>query len=297
MSDVLILCTLNRPAEVHTCLASVRTQTHVPDRVVVVDSSPDDATRAVVEDLATTWPTGRLVFQHAERGVIKQRARGVESTTEDIVHFVDDDTVLEPGYFAAIIEAFADDSEGRLGGVGGFVTNPPPRRYRRVDTWLGLGGPLEGVVLPSGRNTGIRSEPPSTVDVEWLSGCAMSFRREVFDTDAFDITAPHTGEDVEFSYRVRQHWALVVTPLARLEHNESPRERISRQRLVRVELSARYRRVRAGTGRLSRRAFWVSAFGQLVWYGAKGLVTFSGDRLAIARQTAVGIVDIARRSR
>ena len=39
---------------------------------------------------------------------------------------------------------------------------------------------------------------------------------------------------------------------------------------MRVELTSRYERVRAGTGRLSRRAFWVSAFGQLAWYGAKG---------------------------
>ena len=64
---------------------------------------------------------------------------------------------------------------------------------------------------------------------------------------------------------------------------------------MRVELISRYERVRAGTGRLSRRAFWVSAFGQLAWYGAKGLVTLSGERLAVARHTAAGIIACARR--
>jgi GT2 family glycosyltransferase len=294
VSDVLLLCTLNRPVEVRTCLESVRAQGHVPDRVLVVDASTDDATRAVVEELATDWPIGSLAYDRAERGIIRQRGRGVELTDEDIVHFVDDDTVLEPGYFAAIIEAFAEDADGSIGGVGGFVTNQPPHRYRRVDTWLGLDSPREGVVLPSGRNTRIYTEPHSTLDVDWLSGCSMSFRREVFVTEGFDVTAPRTGEDVQFSYRVRQHWRLVVTPKARIAHYESPRERMARELLVRSELVSRHARVRAGTGRLSRPAFWVSALGQFVWYGAKGLVTLSRDRLVIAKQTAAGMVAIVR---
>jgi GT2 family glycosyltransferase len=294
VSDVLLLCTLNRPVEVRTCLESVRVQTHVPDRVLVVDASTDDGTRAVVEELATTWPAGSLVYHRAERGIIRQRATGVELTSEDIVHFVDDDTVLEPGYFAAILDAFSQDTEGSIGGVGGFVTNQPPHRYRRVDTWLGLDSPLEGAVLPSGRNIRIYTELDSIVDVDWLTGCSMSVRREVFATERFDVTAPRTGEDVQFSYRVRQHWRLVVTPRARIEHNESPRERMARELLVRAELVSRYARVRVGTGRLKLRAFWVSAIGQFVWYGAKGIVTLSRERLVIAKQTAAGMIAIAR---
>ena len=122
----------------------------------------------------------------------------------------------------------------------------------------------------------------------------MSFRRAVFATEHFDVTAPRTGEDVQFSYRVRQRWRLVVTPRARIAHYESPRERMARALLVRAELVSRYARVRAGTGRLSVRAFWVSAVGQFLWYGAKGLVTLSGERLVIAKQTAAGMVAIVR---
>jgi GT2 family glycosyltransferase len=294
VSDVLLLCTLNRPVEVRTCLESVRAQTHVPDRVVVVDASADNATRAVVEELASAWPTGSLAYHHAERGIIRQRLTGVEITAEDIVHFVDDDTLLEPGYFAAILDAFAQDTEGSVGGVGGFVTNQPPHRYRPVDTWLGLDSPREGAVLPSGRNIRIYTELDSTVDVDWLTGCSMSFRRDVFATERFDVTAPRTGEDVQFSYRVRQHRRLVVTPRARIAHYESQRERMARELLVRAELVSRYARVRAGTGRLGLRAFWVSALGQFVWYGAKGLLTLSRERLVIAKQTAAGIIAIAR---
>jgi GT2 family glycosyltransferase len=300
VSDVLVLCTRNRPEEVRTCLDSVRVQTRVPNRVLVVDSSDDDSTERVVADLAPAWPTGS-VLEHlrSEAGTTRQRSVGIDASTNEIVHFVDDDTVLDLGYFAAIIETFVDDRNAALGGVGGFVTDQPAHKFGRVDAWLGLDGAAEGVVLPSGRNVRVYTEPRAPVDVDWLPGCAMSFRRAVFESERPNLRLgrDRNGEDVELSYRVRQHWRLVVTPRARIEHHESPRGRRSAEQLVRIELISRYERVRAGTGRLSRRAFWLSAFGQLGWYGAKGLVSVSAERLAVARETARAIVAIARRAR
>ncbi len=299
-SDVLVLCTRNRPGEVRTCLETVRVQTRVPDRVLVVDSSDDDETAHIVAGFAEVWPMGSVIeHQRADRGLTAQRTAGIDATTEEIVHFIDDDTVLEAGYFEGIVDAFAADGDARLGGVGGFVTDQPQHNFRRVDAWLGLDSASEGVVLRSGRNIRVYTEPREPIAVDWLSGCAMSFRRAAFATERPNLTLARggNGEDVELSYRVRQHSGLIVTPRARMEHHESPVGRRSAEQLVRLELTSRYDRVRAGTGRLSRRAFWISAFGQLVWYGGKGLVTFSGERLAIARQTAAGIVEIRRRPR
>lgn len=295
--DVLVLCTRNRPDEVRTCLDTVRVQTRVPTRVLVVDSSDDDATERVVADFGADWPAGSVIEHlRAEAGLTRQRSAGIDATREEIVHFVDDDSVLERGYIDAIVTTFVSDRGETLGGVGGFVTDQPPHRFGRVDAWLGLDGAAEGVVLRSGRNVRVYTEPREPIDVDWLPGCAMSYRRSVFAKERpnRDVGRDRNGEDVELSYRVRQHWRLVVDPRARLEHHESPRARRSRAELVRVELVSRYERVRVGTGRLSRRAFWISAFGQLFWYGAKGLVTLSSERLGIAGQTAAGIFAIAR---
>ena len=297
LSNVLVLCTRNRPLEVRTCLDTVRVQTLVPNRVLVVDSSNDGTTEQLVAELASTWPAeSELGYQRCEPGTTRQRSAGIDATTDEIVHFIDDDTVLEPGYFAAIIEEFTNDRDGTVGGVGGFVTDQPPHRFRRVDAWLGLDGAAQGVVLPSGRGVRVYDRPAAPIAVDWLPGCAMSYRRAVFDAERPNLALgrDRNGEDVELSYRVRQHWTLVITPHARMEHHESARERRSRELLVRVELISRYERVRAGTGRLSRRAFWVSAFGQLFWYGSKGIVTWSPERLMIARNTAVAITAIAR---
>ena len=297
VSNVLVLCTRNRPLEVRTCLDTVRAQTLVPNRVLVVDSSDDETTEHLVTELARSWPSeSALAYQRCEPGTTRQRSAGIDVTTDDIVHFVDDDTVLEPGYFAAIIAEFTGDRDGTVGGVGGFVTDQPPHRFGRVDAWLGLDGAAQGAVLPSGRNVRVYDRPAAPIAVDWLPGCAMSFRRAVFDTERPNLALgrDRNGEDVELSYRVRQHSKLVITPHARMEHHESPRERRSVELLVQVELVSRYERVRAGTGRLSRRAFWVSAFGQLAWYGAKGILTWSPERLMIARNTAVAIAAIAR---
>ena len=292
LTDDLIVCTRRRPAEVRACLETVMTQTRVPLCVVVVDSSDDDATARVVDELAAEWPaSSSLRHVESEPALAHQRNVGIDATGNDIVHFVDDDTLLEPGYCAAIIDVLAQDAAREIGGVGGYITNQPVHRFRKADVLLGLDSHREGVVLSSGRNVRLHGEPFGNVDVDWLPGCAMSYRREVFETERPDDTlgADRNGEDVDLSYRVRRHWRLVITPRARIRHLEVSSGRRAIADLVVVELVSRYERVAAGTGALSLRAFWVSAWGQLAWYGCKGVVTLSRDRLAIARMTARGI--------
>ena len=293
VSDVLVLCTRNRPGEVRTCLDSVLLQTHVPSRVLVVDSSDDDATERIVAGFASSWPAGSVIeHRSAERGLTRQRSVGIDATDEEIVHFVDDDTVLEPGYIA-IVDTFTGDTAGTLGGVGGFVTNQPPHRFRRVDAWLGLDSANGRRRAAVGAATCGSTTSPRTDRRRLVAGLRdVVPPLGVRDVERPNLAVEHAGEDVELSYRVRQRFGLVITPYARIEHNESPRGRLAREQVVRVELIARYERVRAGTGRLSRRAFWVSVVGQLVWYGAKGVVTLSGERIGIAKQTAAGIVAI-----
>jgi GT2 family glycosyltransferase len=295
MTDDLVICTRNRPDELARCLASVVEQTRVPTYTLVVDSSDDDASKRVVDDFASRWPDGHaIVHMVSEPGLVHQRIVGLRATHEPIVHYVDDDTVLEPGYIEGIVTTFEQDANERLGGVGGFVTDQPEHRYRRVDEWLGLDSRREGVVLPSGRNVRVYTEPASDIDVDWIPGCAMSYRRDVLEAEPPDerVGRGRNGEDVQLSYRVRQRARLVVTPRARIAHITSDVERRTVEQLTTVELVSRWERVDAGTGNLSKRAFWVSAIGQLTWYGAKATVTLSRERAAIAKATWRGIKQI-----
>ncbi len=291
MNDDLIICTRNRPDEVRACLGTVALQTHMPTCVVVVDSSESAATEEVVNEFVETWPEASALHHIGSAPATpRQRNVGIDATCNEVVHFVDDDTVLEPGYVEAILDVFRGDESGEIGGVGGFITNQPRHRFSIVDEWLGMDSRREGVMLPSGRSTRLYSVPAEPVEVDWLSGCAMSFRRLVFERERPNSLrgTDRNGEDVDLSYRVRQHWHLVVTPRAQIHHLEVSEGRRSVEELAVVELVSRYERVLSGTGVLSRRAFWISVWGQFAWYVVKASVTLSPERLAIARATARG---------
>ena len=300
VDDDLIVCTRHRPRELRECLETICAQTRIPRTVIVVDSSDDDYSEQVVRELRVRWSaSSSLVWIASAPGLVHQRIVGLSKTTHPIVHFVDDDTLLDPGYVAGVLAVFAADAREEIGGVGGYITNQPERRCRRIDERLGLDSRREGVVLPSGRNVRVYGEPPGLVDVDWLPGCAMSYRRSVVEKEPpqLPLDPALVGEDVEWSYRVSRHHRLVVTPGARVVHLESPKGRRRGAELVHVELVSRWHRVNAGTGHLSRRAFWISAWGQLIVYGITAIVTVSRHRWAVARGTTQGIREIFSRHR
>ena len=61
------------------------------------------------------------------------------------------------------------------------------------------------------------------MEVELLSGCNMSYRREVLEALRFDerLDGYALGEDLQFSYRVSRRWKLVLTPHACLDHRHA----------------------------------------------------------------------------
>ncbi len=264
LTDELVICTLDRPDEVVRCLDSVARQTRLPTSVRVVDASTDGATRTAVESYGVETVRERLIHQHAERGLTRQRNAGVRSGHSDIVHFVDDDCVLDPHYLEAIVSLFEADEPGELLGVGGMIVNLSHGRAPLTKRLFMLDSDRPGHVLPSGRNQPAVALA-SPVDVDWLSGCSMSLRREVFGLQAFDerFEGYGLGEDVEFTYRLRQRGRLVVTPAARIEHLQSERNRLAMSRYTYDEIVNRSMRVRERTGRLRMRWYWWSVIGQL----------------------------------
>ena len=148
-----------------------------------------------------------------------------------------------------------------------------------------LDSPRTGRVLPSGRNPLI-VDVQAVAEVDWLSGCSMSFRRAVFETFSFNeqFNGYGLGEDVDLSYRVRQQGRLLVTPEARIEHLQSPVNRIETPQYTYDEIVNRARRVRARTGCLRMRWFWWSVTGQLLALGGAAAL----DRSSVRRATPQG---------
>jgi GT2 family glycosyltransferase len=285
----LIVCTRHRPHELQRVLESIRAQHTIPSVVLVVDSSDDDASQLIVEQNTANWPAGsRLAYLHSTPALPHQRNVGIDATTHDIVCFLDDDVVLEPDYFLAVGAAFAADERGDLGGVGATILNQPTRpRLWKLDAALGLDSAREGAVLKTGRNIRVFTPKPRPLEVEWLAGLAMSFRRDVFAKHRPNELLTVEGEDVELTYRVVQDWRLQVLPEARVRHDESPRNRPDRAEVAARELGVRHLRCHARTGRLRMRWFWLGVALQLL----RAAITspLSAEQRGIFRGTLRGV--------
>ncbi len=290
----LVVCTRNRPAELARVLSSIATQTTLPARVLIVDSSDADDSEQLVVARRESWPSGSaLQYRRSAPGLPHQRNIGIDATERAIVCFLDDDVVLEPDYFLAIGAAFAADGRREVGGVGASILDQPARsRLWKLDAALGLDSAQEGVVLSTGRNVRVYGVPDRVLDVDWLAGLATAYRREVFDDHRPNEQLIVEGEDVEFSYRVRQRWRLIVLPEARVRHEESVRNRPDRVEVAARELWVRHLRCAQRVGRIGPAGFWRGAVLQLARATATAVI--SAEQRAIARGTVRGMLRILR---
>jgi len=234
----VVICTKDRPQELAECLGSLRRQTRLPEEVIVVDAGTRSAAALAAAALGEAVPL-RVVA--SAPGLPRQRNLGAACATGDLVVFLDDDVLLEPGYLEAIVRVFAR-VPGPVGGVQGTVTN------RRGQTaWARLfraAFALNRSATAGGRMTGSGNvqwvvAPQALTRVETLTGNNMAFPRQVLREFRFDerLQGYALKEDMDFSYRVSRRYPLYQTPDARLLHRRAPSGRehralTSRMRVV-----------------------------------------------------------------
>jgi GT2 family glycosyltransferase len=231
---VVAICTRNRPKDLERCLRSVREAGSHNRKIYVVDSSEGSDSEAVCKMLGDFEFV--ITYLRCTPGLTIQRNHLVSSLPSDtsVVHFIDDDSVPNPGYFQSIEEAFQSNPEAI--GVGGAILNLPVQKWRILDRIFGVSSKRQGVVLRSGVNilnfTGFQRE------VDWLSGCSMSFLYDVLKICKFDEMRAGNGigEDVDFCLRAKEHGKLIWTPSATQLHLQSPINRLgykeNRQRVL-----------------------------------------------------------------
>ena len=241
-SEAVVICTRNRPDELKQTLNSIAA--HPPDLdllLAVIDAGDDQHrthTRSLVEGF-DTLPSAHWSYTDTP-SLARQRNTAIDRlpASVEIVHFIDDDVTVRPGYFEALSAALRSDSD--VGGTGGIITERPqgvpsssPERLRRL-FFLGHSDP--GRVLPSGYATNAQHPRTNSAHglrkTEWLSGCSSSYRRDLLERHRFDetLTGYSMLEDLDLSYRIRQQARLIVQPEARLLHRRSSRNRLDAER-------------------------------------------------------------------
>ncbi len=302
----VVICTKNRSASVvKACKAIVHDR---PGQlVIVVDASDDNATERVCERLLATESV-RLKYRRAARpGLARQRNEAASVCAElgvTVVHFIDDDIEILPGYLDAIESRF--DESADVAGVGGVVENLVVEMYPLINRLFLLSGVTPHTIRKSGR---VVIHQPSwgarrrgyPEHAEWLHGKCMSYRTDVIKEYRFDdrLTGYSHGEDRDFSFRVGREWRLVIEESARCrDHGDSANpyadaRRYSYDRTV-LEYAWVCEHRRHG---FSRVLFLWSAVGEVVMYlGAAALPIKlrRDDRLGYALGVWSALVDILR---
>lgn len=209
-SAVVVVATYRRPEHVRKCLEHIRAQTVRADRVVVVDASPDQLTRDVVDDFA------EVEYRRNDLGVgtlAASRAIGVQGATEDIIAFIDDDAYAEPQWLAEILAAYEDPS---VGAVGGRADNDRPGEEN--EGWDRIGR-----FLPDGTLTGnFGADPGRIVESDHMLGANMTVRAEALRSiggihDYYPGTC--LREDSDLALRVKMAgYRVVFAPRAAVLH-------------------------------------------------------------------------------
>src|SRR2546430_16558879 len=115
----VIIITRNRPALLQHCLAHVLAQPYPHKQIIVVDSSSNDESEQVVAQ----YPQVISVRLHGQRNNMPQaRNEGIAVASGEIIAFVDDDAMAEPGWLDTLVDTYRDET---IGGVGGRIIEMP----------------------------------------------------------------------------------------------------------------------------------------------------------------------------
>lgn len=113
----VIVATHDRPGMLRACLDSLLRMEYRDFEVIVVDNAPgDDAAERLVRDAYG----GRVRYVREPRaGLAHAHNRGLAAARGEIAAFTDDDTLVDPGWLAALADGFAQDPG--IGCVTGLI--------------------------------------------------------------------------------------------------------------------------------------------------------------------------------
>jgi GT2 family glycosyltransferase len=100
------VCTAGRPESLERTLRSLLAQDPAPGEILVVNNRPDQP--ATAELLRREFPTVRVIDESIP-GLDFARNRALEASHYDVVLFLDDDAVAEPGWVAAASALLLED--------------------------------------------------------------------------------------------------------------------------------------------------------------------------------------------
>lgn len=191
----------NAEQHIATALRSIEEQTLAPDEIIVVDDGSTDLTANIIKQFTNV----RLFVHEQNLGIAASRNTAWQNAGGDIIVYLDADASASPEFLEKISGSY--DSPG-IAGVGGrgleVVQESRGDRWRREILYQEWG-------------------KSSKADVPFLFGmCSSYFKNILAELGGFDPLFQKSGEDMDFSFRVRKAgYRLTYNPAAVVHHHRA----------------------------------------------------------------------------
>ncbi|MGA8261223.1 MAG: glycosyltransferase [Arenicellales bacterium] len=223
----VVIATHDRPAELEKCLREVRGQLREGWELIVVDSAPStDASRRMIESM---FPDIRYLRLDTP-GASLARNAGAQAARNDIIAFLDDDTIPEANCLLRLAAAF--QRHPAIDVVTGLVIPQDMMTLGEI-TFEAMGGFHRGFVRRWVYDSSPDfDQPPASVELPRLgvSACCAIRKSALTRTGGFNANLGpgserfESGEDIELFHRiVHTGGILLYEPAAMVRHRHRSR--------------------------------------------------------------------------
>src|SRR5271166_4416143 len=229
----VVICTRDRPEYLDRCLSVLDALDYPHFEIVVVDNAPSDGRTRELADRRKV----RYLLEPAP-GLSRARNRGARESTGEIIAYLDDDAIAEPGWLGGLAAEFNDP---RVMAVTGRVLPLDPG-----------GEEAQMCAALAGRDQGPRRQVFDRETPSWFKlanfggigiGANMALRASAFNIlRGFDprlgrgAGVPASEENYAFFELITRGYRVVYTPAAVVRHH-SPRN-FAELRAVRISTLA-----------------------------------------------------------
>lgn len=212
----IIIPVFNNLSLTQQCLESIWEHTDVPHEIIVVDNGSTDSTGDYLRRMEVEQGL-RVIFNRTNLGFAKACNQGAKAAQGDYLVFLNNDTIVQPGWLAEMAACAGKDA--KIGAVGARLLYPDDTVQHA------------GVIFNDKKlafhiyNNYDRDHPAVLKEREFqavTAACALVKKDLFFGVGGFDENYRNGFEDVDLCFKLRQrNYKVVYNPRAVVYHLES----------------------------------------------------------------------------